>query len=46
MIVPDGWVIKTIGEVTEPIQKVDPSRNPDVGFIYLDISLLLSHISG
>ena len=28
----------TIGEISEPIQKVDPRENPEKGFMYLDIS--------
>ena len=35
---PDGWVWTTIGEVTQPIEKVKPRENPDAPFTYLDIS--------
>ena len=35
---PAGWVWTTIGEVTQPIEKVKPRGNPDVRFTYLDIS--------
>lgn len=35
---PDGWVWTTIGEVTQPIEKVKPRENPDARFTYLDIS--------
>jgi type I restriction enzyme, S subunit len=35
---PQGWEWATIGEITETIDKVDPSIWPDKEFIYLDIS--------
>ena len=35
---PKGWVWTTIGEVTQPIEKVMPKENPDTQFTYLDIS--------
>jgi type I restriction enzyme S subunit len=35
---PDGWEWKTIGDVTLPIQKVDPAQKPDKEFTYLDIA--------
>jgi len=35
---PDGWVWTTIGEITQPIEKVKPRENPDARFTYLDIS--------
>ena len=35
---PVGWVWTTIGEVTQPIEKVMPKENPDTQFTYLDIS--------
>jgi type I restriction enzyme S subunit len=35
---PDGWVWTTIGEITQPIEKVKPRENPDASFTYLDIS--------
>jgi type I restriction enzyme S subunit len=35
---PEGWVWTTIGEVTQPIEKVDPTQKPDEEFTYLDIS--------
>jgi type I restriction enzyme S subunit len=38
MTLPKDWVWTTIGEITEPIQKVDPRENPEKVFIYLDIS--------
>jgi hypothetical protein len=33
-----GWVWVTIGEITQQIEKFDPSRIPDQEFAYLDIS--------
>jgi hypothetical protein len=35
---PPGWVWTTIGEITQPIDKVDPSIWPNKEFVYLDIS--------
>lgn len=35
---PDGWEWKTIGDVTLPIEKVDPKQKPDKEFTYLDIA--------
>jgi len=35
---PDGWVWTTIGEITQPIEKVKPGENPDASFTYLEIS--------
>lgn len=35
---PAGWVWTTIGQATQPIEKVDPRENPDQQFTYLDIS--------
>ncbi|MBN1138989.1 MAG: restriction endonuclease subunit S [Anaerolineae bacterium] len=35
---PVGWVRTTIGEVTQPIKKVKPGKNPGTRFTYLDIS--------
>lgn len=35
---PDGWEQKTIGEVTLPIEKVDPAQKPKKEFTYLDIA--------
>jgi type I restriction enzyme S subunit len=35
---PDGWVWTTIGEITQPIEKVKPRENPATPFTYLDIS--------
>ena len=34
---PDGWALKTIGEVCEKAEKVDPTANPDAEFRYIDI---------
>lgn len=35
---PSGWVGTTIGEITQPVEKVDPREKPDMQFTYLDIS--------
>ncbi|MFA5872810.1 MAG: restriction endonuclease subunit S [Anaerolineales bacterium] len=35
---PEGWVWKTIGQITVPVEKVRPEDKPDVPFIYIDIS--------
>jgi len=35
---PDGWEWMTIGDVTSPIEKVDPTQKPDKEFTYLDIA--------
>ncbi len=37
-LIPTGWQIASIGEVTLPIEKTDPSTNPDQMIDYLDIS--------
>jgi hypothetical protein len=35
---PDGWTWTTIGEITQPIEKVKPQDEPEKEFTYLDIS--------
>lgn len=35
---PDAWVWTTIGEITAPVESVDPTQNPHVPFVYIDIS--------
>jgi len=35
---PENWQLTTIGEITLPIEKVDPSKNPNQTIAYLDIS--------
>jgi type I restriction enzyme S subunit len=35
---PHGWARTTIGEITQPVEKVDPTQRPDEEFTYLDIS--------
>jgi type I restriction enzyme S subunit len=35
---PDGWVWTTVGQVTQPIEKVSPGQKPDIPFVYIDIS--------
>jgi len=35
---PDSWEWMTIGDVTSPIEKVDPTQKPDKEFTYLDIA--------
>ena len=35
---PPGWVWTTLGEISQPIEKVDPTQKPDAEFIYLDIA--------
>ena len=35
---PEGWEWKTIGDVTLPVEKVDPAQKPDREFTYLDIA--------
>ena len=35
---PEGWVWTTIAKVTLPIEKVSPKLQPDVPFVYIDIS--------
>jgi type I restriction enzyme S subunit len=35
---PDGWTWTTIGDITQPIEKVKPQDEPDKEFTYLDIS--------
>ena len=35
---PEGWVLTTIGEITQPIEKIDPGMWPEREFMYLDIS--------
>jgi len=42
---PLGWVWTTIGEITQPIEKVQPKRNPDTRFTYLDISSIDNQIN-
>jgi type I restriction enzyme S subunit len=38
MTLPNGWAWTTIGEITQPIEKVDPATEPDKPFTYLDIA--------
>lgn len=38
MTLPQGWAWTTIGEITAPIEKVDPAAEPNKPFTYLDIS--------
>ena len=33
-----GWVLARLGEITQPIDKVNPQERPEVKFTYLDIS--------
>ena len=35
---PQAWVWTTVGEITQPIEKVQPKENPNTQFTYLDIS--------
>ena len=35
---PQGWVWATIGQITQQIEKFDPSRKQEQEFAYLDIS--------
>lgn len=35
---PDGWEWRTLGEVTQDVTNVDPRREPDESFSYVDIS--------
>lgn len=35
---PPGWVRCTIGDVTEPVAKIDPSDEPGRKIVYIDIS--------
>lgn len=35
---PDGWIWTTIGNITEPILKINPKDSPASQFTYLDIS--------
>lgn len=35
---PRGWAWTTIGEITQPVEKVDPRESPQKQFTYLDIS--------
>ncbi|MDX2245786.1 MAG: restriction endonuclease subunit S [Bacteroidia bacterium] len=35
---PKGWEIKKLGEVSEKTEMVDPTKNPDKEFTYLDVS--------
>jgi type I restriction enzyme S subunit len=41
----EGWVWATIGEVTQPIEKVKPKEKPDTQFTYLDISSIDNEIN-
>lgn len=34
----DGWEEKTLGEVLQKTETVDPTKNPDKEFIYIDVS--------
>ncbi len=38
MTLPQEWAWTTIGEITQPIEKVDPATEPDKPFTYLDIA--------
>jgi type I restriction enzyme S subunit len=35
---PPGWVWTTIGEITQPVEKVRPREHPNTEFVYIDIS--------
>ena len=35
---PPGWAATTLGEVCLPVDKVDPTEQPDLPFKYLDIT--------
>jgi type I restriction enzyme S subunit len=35
---PGNWLLKSIGEICLPVQKVNPKENPDNEFNYIDIS--------
>lgn len=37
-LVPAGWQVIPLSEVTLPIEKIDPSRTPEQEIVYLDIS--------
>ena len=37
-ILPEGWICTTIGDITLPIEKVQPKYEPQSRFTYLDIS--------
>ena len=34
----EGWEIKTLGDVLQKTETVDPSKKPNIEFIYLDVS--------
>ena len=42
---PRGWAWATIGEVTQPIEKVKPEEHPDTQFAYLDISSIDNQVN-
>jgi type I restriction enzyme S subunit len=44
-LLPDGWVWTTIGDITQPVEKVKPADDPDKEFAYLDISSIDNSIN-
>jgi hypothetical protein len=38
MNLPQGWKWTTIGDLTQPIEKLNPSQSGVTEFVYLDIS--------
>ena len=41
-----GWEIKKLGEVLVKTEMVDPTKNPDKEFTYLDVSIFSCTFSG
>ena len=37
---PPGWILKTIGDVITPFRSIDPNREPDREFTYIDIGAI------
>src|ERR1051326_8699774 len=35
---PIGWIECVVGDITLPVQKIDPKDNPDRQIVYIDIS--------
>lgn len=33
-----GWEVKTLGEVLEKTETIDPTKNPEKAFVYIDVS--------
>ena len=38
LLMPTGWAWASLGEISEPVQKINPRENPDSKFKYIEIA--------